>query len=260
MDYSTRCGGQSGQQRGGPLFDDCGRVVGVNTASAAEGIQGVSLASRITEAIPHLESKGVRLQKVNDACSPASDGGISELDPEARQEADAARQEASKASFISLIILGISVLSLAIVLVLPKPRQKVAKVIEHVSQYLPSLPLPRSAKNHTSKHTALVLAGFDTFEKKLRILIPQLGTSKAQGGYVLGRHPALVDHVVEDTNTSHRHARITVEDGECRIEDLNSTNGTQVNGHELTTFVPTPIAPGDVICFGAIQLQASSGG
>ncbi len=239
---------------GGPLFDNCGRVVGVNTALGSGGVETVFLASRIIEAIPNLERLGLSLQQVASPCTPAA--GVEGLDAvrqeadeakqeagaakqgadEAKQEAGAAKQEAEKAGRISLIMgLGIGLLSLiAIALALRKPRQQVVKAVEYMTRssrsYFRPQPAADNNKDTPIAPPALVLAGFDSGGKKVRIAVPQQGTSAAQGGYVIGRHPMLVDYPVEDASISRRHARITLDAGQCRIEDMNSTGGTRVNG------------------------------
>lgn len=241
---------------GGPLFDDCGRVVGVNTRAYSGDIaNSVFFASRITEAIPHIENTSANLQKEDGPCAPTSDQGVAGLDQDARQQAERARRISLAAA------LGIGALSLlAIVLALRKPRQQIVKAAEQIARasrkYIYS---SSSTRRSAAQRTALVLAGFDTSGKKLRILVPEREASPLQGGYVIGRQAVLVDQVVEDANVSRRHARITVEHGQCRIEDLNSTNGTRVNDRRLGAFVPVPVAPGDMILLGMVELQASGG-
>ena len=76
---------------------------------------------------------------------------------------------------------------------------------------------------------------------------------------MIGRHVELVDHVVESPDISRRHARITVERGQCQIEDLNSVNNTRVNGRLLDVFTPVPLSPGDRVSFGTFEMQVSAG-
>lgn len=64
---------------------------------------------------------------------------------------------------------------------------------------------------------------------------------------VVGREP-LNDVVIPDPELSRRHARIFWEDGSFLIEDLNSTNGTYVNGRRINS--KTRLASGDIIDFG----------
>ena len=74
------------------------------------------------------------------------------------------------------------------------------------------------------------------------------------GGFVLGRDGALVDAVVDHQSVSRRHVRLTRLDGRLRVEDLNSTNGTRVNGRRLEPFAPCVLAPGDAVVVGDVHL------
>ena len=78
------------------------------------------------------------------------------------------------------------------------------------------------------------------------------------GGFVLGRDGALVDAVVDHRSVSRRHVRLTRLDGRFRVEDLNSTNGTRVNGRRLEPFAPCVLAPGDAVVLGDVHLAALS--
>ena len=223
---------------GGPLFDGCGRVVGVNTRYRNDA-QGTYFASRIIEAIPNLERISASLQKSDDPCIPSS-GGVVGLDEFARRQAEAAQQQAgtaqqeaeeaqqeaeeaqqeaeeaqqvagtalqvagtagqkaesaqlaaeaatqqaTKAGYISLVTgLGGGLLALAaIALALRRPRRQIIQGVEHIVQlsrrYLPSYsaagkgrvpPVGPAPKGRT----VLVLAGFDTNGRKMRILVPE---------------------------------------------------------------------------------------
>ena len=74
------------------------------------------------------------------------------------------------------------------------------------------------------------------------------------GGFVLGRDGALVDAVVDHRSVSRRHVRLTRRDGRLRVEDLNSTNGTRVNGRRLEPFAPCVLATGDAVVLGDVPL------
>lgn len=78
------------------------------------------------------------------------------------------------------------------------------------------------------------------------------------GGFVLGRDGALVDAVVDHRSVSRRHVRLTRLDGRLRVEDLNSTNGTRVNGRRLEPFAPCVLASGDAVVLGDVHLAAFS--
>ncbi|MGB6604768.1 MAG: FHA domain-containing protein [Steroidobacteraceae bacterium] len=79
------------------------------------------------------------------------------------------------------------------------------------------------------------------------------------GEHVLGRD-AECSVVVDGTTVSRRHARITVASGAATIENLDSTNGTYVNGTRICG--PTRLVPGNEFSLGRevlrVRLRSSS--
>lgn len=59
------------------------------------------------------------------------------------------------------------------------------------------------------------------------------------------------DLVLADIRISREHAQIRISHGECMLFDLNSTGGTFVNGHRITTY---RLQPGDVIVLAGTNL------
>lgn len=64
---------------------------------------------------------------------------------------------------------------------------------------------------------------------------------------IVGREP-INDAMFPDPEVSRRHCRIVQQKGEYFIEDLNSTNGTFVNGRRISEI--TRLSSGDIIDFG----------
>ena len=75
-------------------------------------------------------------------------------------------------------------------------------------------------------------------------------------GLVIGRALAC-DVTIDDSYASGRHARLYDRDGHVYIEDMNSTNGTYVNGARMQT--QQELRPGDVIRIGDTELRFESG-
>ncbi len=67
---------------------------------------------------------------------------------------------------------------------------------------------------------------------------------------VVGRSPKS-DFQVYDRSVSARHMRILMEDGDLYVEDLNSTNGTYVNGVKLEPGRREKLNQGDTIAIGS---------
>lgn len=92
------------------------------------------------------------------------------------------------------------------------------------------------------------------------LLVKDPGESGLRSGHriplepvtVIGRHPRATI-VLDDAFVSSEHAQLSWSDGRWWITDLDSTNGTVLNGREVT--VPTGLRFGDVVDIGEISLQ-----
>jgi hypothetical protein len=63
------------------------------------------------------------------------------------------------------------------------------------------------------------------------------------------------DLVIPDDSVSTTHARLEYEHGGWRITDLDSANGTAVEGVQLAPQVPTPLPFGASVRFGGVRMQ-----
>ena len=71
---------------------------------------------------------------------------------------------------------------------------------------------------------------------------------------IIGSSPEKCDCVIGLEGVSRMHARITKEGNKFFIKDLNSTNGTRVNGEELVCFQMKEICMGDRIIIGKAEV------
>lgn len=71
-------------------------------------------------------------------------------------------------------------------------------------------------------------------------------------GALVGRDPSVAVALPADSKASRSHARFVQESGGWALEDLNSTNGTFVNGQRVTRVA---LAPGDTIVIGSSTLR-----
>jgi len=69
--------------------------------------------------------------------------------------------------------------------------------------------------------------------------------------YVIGRSPS-ADLLLEDPESSVRHALVTAREGRFFIRDLGSSNGTLVNGERIRE---APLVPGDEIVIGQTAVR-----
>lgn len=78
-----------------------------------------------------------------------------------------------------------------------------------------------------------------------------LETSITRPVTTIGRAPSN-DLVLDVGDVSRHHARLERAEGELRVVDLGSTNGTRVNGEPVRASV---LRPGDEVSFGTIRAQ-----
>jgi len=73
-------------------------------------------------------------------------------------------------------------------------------------------------------------------------------------GLVIGRALDQSDFVLSHSTVSRRHARLLLADGRLQIEDLNSTNGTAVDGEPAHPGKPLMLQAGSKLKIGDIEL------
>lgn len=110
--------------------------------------------------------------------------------------------------------------------------------------------------NHTLQH-GWSLDGHDSRGRPLRLLIADPLLEQSYPGVSIGRHPALCELVIDDPGISHRHLRLSFSHGRLWVEDLNSLNGSQVDGLQLTPFQPVPLQAGQQLRAGRVVLSVS---
>lgn len=102
-----------------------------------------------------------------------------------------------------------------------------------------------------------VLEGTDGAGRRVRLAIADRELARAELGIAVGRHPALCERLIEDLTVSRRHMRLGLDRGRLAVEDLNSLNGTLLDGGEVPRFRPVPLQAGQELVLGAVRLQVA---
>ena len=71
--------------------------------------------------------------------------------------------------------------------------------------------------------------------------------------YIIGKSSCSCDFCIDSAVVSRVHMRILEELGEFLVEDLNSTNGTFINGEKIEGHKPQPIVEGDKVTIANID-------
>ncbi|EHB48668.1 Forkhead-associated protein [Mycolicibacterium rhodesiae JS60] len=101
-----------------------------------------------------------------------------------------------------------------------------------------------------------------TAEAAVRLLFPWGPAIVPTDGLIVGRdHGQSCGTQIDGyDNVSRRHARISLEAGSVFVEDLDSTNGTTVNGAHIAPRHRTAVALGDILGFGnRLQVTVTAG-
>ena len=99
------------------------------------------------------------------------------------------------------------------------------------------------------------LEGSDGRGQAIRLLVGETELARSYLGVTIGRHPALCQRVIEDGSVSRRHFRIGRNATGAFIEDVNSLNGTSLDGVALKPFEPVALAAGQTLTLGRVTLK-----
>lgn len=259
---------------GGPLFNGCGEVVGVNTQASLSHVQrdrkgdiavmagaGVYFASHSSELIKILRANNVAFTEISTACVVAA--------------TTAGFGDAMNGLFVWAIVLTI-LAGTAIVLALRRPRQRLLQAVEVASQRLRGVRSERhSARRERDRPAAArpdepsyggsalrnwLLVGESEDGRSFEVQLSEAQLTRHKYGLTLGRNDQLCEIALNHGNLSRRHARFFLLDGALAMEDLNSANGSMVDGKVLKPFQPERLEDGSAIVLADIRLAVHGSG
>lgn len=272
----------SGGNSGGPLFDDCGRVVGLNTAGANREVIQANLF--ISTAISELETRlrqapsSPGLAKSDGECVDGIINTLADEEPPTTGEAD---EEASDELGLPeetltdedlalvedlnpdgsmsgdgipfwLMIAGavFAVSSIALIFLATRDKKTPTGSLPDDSQKTdPSETSVRPAPSVVTTVQRTQARVLNSTNGRAQIVLEDKLLDESQG-IGIGRAANFNDIVLEGDQISRRHSRIVLQSGVLHIEDLNSSNGTLVNSARLEPFRPHAIKQNDIIEIG----------
>jgi predicted component of type VI protein secretion system len=99
------------------------------------------------------------------------------------------------------------------------------------------------------------LEGADGEGREVRLILGENELAKADLGLTIGRHPQLCDRTIDDPTVSRRHLRIGLRSGALFAEDVNSLNGTLLDGQELMPFQAVVLRENQTLTLGRSVLR-----
>ena len=234
---------------GGPLLNDCGHVIGINTQRVPDPNMPIDVVRKSSHArviIEVLNRQGIKANITSVPCTLA--GSLSPL--------------GGGGSILWIFaIMAAAAIGAALFFAIRRP----AIIAETYTQFLrrgqsPARvaqppPLPTTFPGTPPMGTGgWILEGINPEAGQsaaIRLEItPQMG-----GKLILGRKQGVVHLLLKNTSISGQHAAILVSSSGLSVEDRNSSNGTRINGQRLAPFAPHPLKPGDTLEVGEVRLQ-----
>ncbi len=119
---------------------------------------------------------------------------------------------------------------------------------------------PITAANAGSDHElewGWGLHGEDGLGQPVEITVGDTELSRADAGITIGRHPMLCEFIIDDPSVSRRHFRLSRSSDGLLVEDVNSLNGTQLDGRPLSPFEPVVVQDRQTLVAGSVRLVVS---
>ena len=241
---------------GGPLLDACGNALGVNTSGGLSEVldasgnvigattaQGIFFALDASELARALDRFGVPY--VAGACGAVG-----------HQPSHTASSAWPRISNVYLWLTGLvaaTVVVGALLLYMRSRRTAIAAPAgSGPAADLGSAAVPpgdgRAVPDSTVRSGTVRLAGHGGTQ---HLTVDTAELRRSAHGQSFGRLADLVDHPLAIEGLSRRHFRISTDRRRTWLEDLNSTNGTFVNGERLVPYRARQLRAGDEIAAGA---------
>ena len=266
---------------GSPVVDDCGRIVGLNVPDPSVSTfftprrklkpKVPVSALNVSEIALRLGRLGIRFTGTTGTCIPAETRARAAARAEARRAAEESALAAARAAeeqqrserMRRLVIWGGSAgaaLLFAILLwwtvsarrrrrTMRAAQAQAAEAVQRAAvaqRQLDDLPEPAPFD------CVLTGAGEDGAHYALNLRRGVLGDP---AGVVVGRNPAGSAYVIADSSVSREHVRLYIEEGVLRVEDLESTNGTRLNGRRLKPGAGARVDDGDELVLGSVSFK-----
>ena len=243
---------------GGPLLNECGHVVGVNTQKRLGELvtrgendvvvnqsDGIFFASHASVLLDALKGQGIGVLVNNSTCLPGGNFAGPVL-PEAAQLPGSPQLEdwALGAGVAAAILMALGALFVAV-------RKNVA-VVESFTQYRRRTSREQSTSLVAKQSITLTLRGRGGDNKKIELVLDPDKYFKTP--LVVGRDSASCDLSIPDPTISRRHAFITLSQAGWMVSDLGSTNGTWLDGQPIHDKA-VQLRPGQSLIFGKVLLN-----
>lgn len=114
-------------------------------------------------------------------------------------------------------------------------------------------PATKPHSRRGKKARVWVMSGANARSADIRLRVTEEDLAESTEGLLVGRS-SRADFILTDDSVSRNHARISLRNGKLCVEDLDSMNGTWVNGRKLEPGTPEGVSDAAEIEFGQMKL------
>lgn len=260
---------------GGPLVDNCGRIVGINMKSGGEVVPrsamfirrqaGLMYALKVDEIIKSANQYGVK-PTFKEACGkpePAPAPVTVQPVPTPTPTPGVFETLTRTPGFlIGLVVLGLAAVGFGIYMLTRKPATPpVAPAAPAPAPAAPSRARseqPTAAMDDRKGGRTLRLTGRGPGNEPISLSFTsgELQAKPVTIGVGANADAKIPDNR-KDYKVSRLHARLGFDGVNFTIEDNKSLNKTYVGGRELTPNIPVPLMPGDTVRLADVEIQVS---
>ncbi len=245
-----------GGNSGGPLYDSCGRVIGVNTLSAVTKVTQKDLYDLIVE---NKTAVGITAPGSLEFSVHSKDV-IGALDKEQVSYLSAAgycRLGLARAGQVTMgvsTLMSIAAFLIAGIGIYQGPTGFAETYTQFVRRSKPDTVMAMgSEKKRWSNFELKPIGGGASID-------PSIISALLSGEEInVGRSTADNDVAIADDSISRQHAVLKMDDADVTLRDLNSTNGTLLNGKRVGSSHSEILSNGDKILFGQVEYRVKLG-
>lgn len=203
-----------------------------------------------------LKEEQAKQQKLEEE-KKAKEEELKEVEQQAKEKNTAQEQ---RLLFIGIVVV---VVFIGVLIALYKRRKRIAEAEQEAEDSKAELSAQRrklaTAEDElqlaSATFTDIVLVGVDESGAELRVKIIGDTLARTAGGLILGRSAQKANYVINEPTVSREHVKVSLSGKQVMVEDLNSANGTEVNGRSVTAGNSVEIKHDDELTLGTVVFK-----
>tara|TARA_R110002167_G_scaffold138307_1_gene325486 strand:- start:776 stop:1237 length:462 start_codon:yes stop_codon:yes gene_type:complete len=115
--------------------------------------------------------------------------------------------------------------------------------------------LNQKVSEELKQFSDILLVGQTETGEKIQLRINGNALIRSTEGQFIGRQANISQHVISHEKIGRKHARLFIENDTLFIQDINSTNGTEVNGTAIIDSEAAKLVHGAQLKLGTVLMQ-----